>query len=167
MNATRQPRWIPALVLAVAVASLLFAVTTWRDTPGRLNRIARRHADWERLHVEAQRIAADRAALADRTRSGAAPPLAEWLRAQRPDWKSDVREKDRERVTADWSIQRMQVTLDDVNLADMGATIDALTSARPGWRAAEITITAAESAPGRGRVTLILEGLVRTPAAGS
>ncbi len=158
-------QWFPtALVIALAIAALAFSVRTLRDTPSRIAQIERRKADWQRLHEAAQRVAADRATLAETTKNGPALNIADWMRTQRPTWTAEVREKERERISENWSVQRAQVTIPNVNLADFGTTLDALAAQNPPWRAAEISISAVESGAGRGRVSLLLEGVVKTTA---
>lgn len=165
MSAARSSWLGPALAIAAGIAAMLFSIQTLRDTPDRIAQITRRHADWTRLHQASAQLAADRAALDALTKNGGATPLADWLRSQHPNWTAEVREKEGERVTENWSLQRMQVTIPDVNLSELGATLDALAGLRPPWRAVEISISAAESGAGRGRASLLLEGLVNTPAA--
>lgn len=155
--------WIGPLVAALlAVGALALSVQTLRATPARLAQITRRQSDWQQLRQASEKIATDRAALAELTRNGGATPLAEWLRAQRPSWSAEIREKERERVTENWSVQRMQITIASVNLAELGTTLSALSAERPPWRATEISISAAD--PGTARVSLLMEALVEKPA---
>lgn len=162
MSGTRATWIAPALALLLAAGAILYSAQTLRATPARIAQITRRQNEWQQLRQASAKIAADRAALMEMTRSGAATPLAELLRAQRPGWSAEVREKERERITENWSLQRAQVTITNVNLADLGTTLDALAAERPPWRAAEISISAA--GPGTARVSLLMEGLVQKPA---
>ncbi|MCZ7593081.1 MAG: hypothetical protein M5U15_13525 [Kiritimatiellae bacterium] len=161
MSETRAP-WIGTLVaLLLALGALIFSAQTFRATPAKIAQITRRQADWLQLRQASAKRTADRATLMEMTRSGSATPLAEILRAQRPSWAAEVREKEREPITENWSLQRAQVTIASVNLADLGKTLDALAAERPPWRAAEISISASE--PGTARVSLLMEGLVQKP----
>ncbi|HMP76162.1 MAG TPA: hypothetical protein PKE12_07700 [Kiritimatiellia bacterium] len=164
----RNPAWLaPAALIALALFAVGAAVYAVRETPGRLRQIERRHAEWIALRDQSARRAAERDALAYATRAGASPPLPGWLREQRPAWKTEVREAERERITPDWSLQRVQVTIDRVNLVELGETLATLAALPAPWRAVEITIAAEDGGPGRGRATLVMEGLVRAPVAGS
>ncbi len=146
------------------LAAVAYSARTLAVTPERLALVQRRHADWLHLRAQAAELAAHRAALAERTADGPAVPLGEWLRERRPGWTVDLREAGVERINRDWSLQRMNVTVADVNLADAGDTMAALAALQPPWRVMEVSLAAGDT-PGRGRVSWVLEGLVRTPAA--
>lgn len=162
------PAWLsPMLLLVLAACALVLAARAFSGTAAQVRQIERRQADWQALRAQAAQRAAERAALAEATRAGGSPPLADWLRAQRPDWKTELREAERERISPDWSLQRMQVSMDRVNLDELGDTLAALAALPAPWRAIEITIEAGDGGPGRGRVSLLLEGLARAPAGGS
>jgi len=155
--------WLPtAFAASLAVVAVALSIHTLRVTPERIAQIERRKGDWRTLRTAAQRLATDRAALAEQTQNGPAANLADWMRSQRAAWTAEVQEKERERITENWSLQRMQVTIPNVNLVDLGTTLDALAVQTPPWRVAELSISAVESGAGRGRISLLLEGLVAT-----
>jgi hypothetical protein len=152
------------LVALLSAAMLAVAIHALGAAGERTRQIARRHADWTALRERAARLEADRARLAEMTRAGGSPPIAEWLRAQRTDWTVEIKDLERERIDGDWALQRIQVTIARARLADLADAMDALARAPAPWRAVEINLTALETTPGIARAVLVLEGLARTPA---
>lgn len=161
MSASASTRIVPILSITAAALAVLLTVWTLRETPARLAQLSRRQSDWAQLHRAGSQRATERATLADVTKSGGATPLAEWLRAQHPTWNAEVREQERERINENWSLQRVQITIPAVTLADLDTALNTLAALRPPWRAAEISIAASE--PGSGRASLLMEGIIATP----
>lgn len=158
--------WLGSVAaLLFAACALAFAAQTLRATPDRLQQLERRRSDWANLEALAADRRADAARLAELTRAGAARPLGDWLRELKPDWNAEVREKERRPITADWSLQQAQVTMADVNLAELDEVLRQLAAATPPWRTVELTLTAVDSGAGRARVSLLMEGLAHAPAA--
>src|SRR5690606_37659081 len=97
--------WLPtAFVIALAVIAGAISVRTLRVTPERIAQIELRKSDWNQLHEAARRIATDRATLTEMTKGGPSLNIADWLRTQRSAWTAEVREKERERITENWSL---------------------------------------------------------------
>lgn len=152
-----------SLLLAGAVVAALFTTLhAVRATPGLHQQIRRRQADIQRLQELARRHAGDQAALEAVAAAGpGAPALAELTRHALPGVRVEVQERESRALIEDWSVQWLDVMLEDVHLVEAGRYLAGLESGRPPWHVAEIQITASEGAAGRGRVTLLAEGLQR------
>lgn len=159
------PMRAAVIVVLFAVGMIATAAYSLRHAPDRVRQIERRHEEWSELRALAARLAADQSVLAAATREGGAPPLAEWFRAQRPTWPVELKDAESERVTADWSLSRMQVTIPRVALAELGETLVALARGPAPWRAVELNLSAIDAEPGFARAVLTLEGLARAPVA--
>lgn len=158
-GAQRQHAWTALLAVAFAAAGAL-TVYTARATPALVRQVERRHADLARLQDLAQSAAADRAAIDAVAAAGAsAAPLADLVKSALPAVRADIQERETRALLENWHARRMDVMLEDVHLAEAGRLLATLEAGRPPWRAVEWQITATEGAPGRGRATLLLEGL--------
>jgi len=156
------PIWTSVLLLGAAALALAFTAYTLGQAPGLRQQIARRQADLVRLQTLAGEQAVDRAALDALAAAGAgAPALPDLIKSVLPGTKVDLHERETQRLIEGWSVRLMDVMLDDVNLAEAGQLLLRLEAARPPWRVAELQITASEGSAGRGRVTLLTEGLQR------
>ncbi len=154
-----------AVVVLFAAGMIATAAYSLNQSSGRVRQIERRHQEWSELRAHAARLAADQAALAEATREGGAPPLAEWFRVQRPAWAIELKDADSERVNADWSLRRVQLTIARAPLAEFGETVAALARGPAPWRAVELNLSAIDAEPGFARAVLIVEGLARAPVA--
>lgn len=164
MKASNPARSV-AVVALFGSGMILAGTHALNQSSGRVRQIERRHQEWSELRAHAARLAADQAALAEATREGGAPPLAEWFRVQRPAWTVELKEIDNERINADWSLRRIQVTIQRAPLPEFGATIEALARGPAPWRAVELNVSAIDAEPGFARAVLVLEGLARAPVA--
>lgn len=165
MNASRTAWIVPTLALLCAAVAMAVSVQTLRDTPARIKQLERRQAEAAQLATLAAERQGDLARLKDRARAGSAKSPGDWIRELKPNWTVELRDQDRIPVTADWSLQRTQATMGDVNLAELDDVLQRLAAVEPPWRAVEWTLTAVDSGAGRARVVLLLEGLVHTPGA--
>jgi hypothetical protein len=88
-------------------------------------------------------------------------PLAPLVRSVFPDDRAEVRERESMPPVSGWTVRRMDVVLGEVDLQRLGLLLQKLEDGRPPWRLRECTIKASRQAPGRGKVTLVLEGFFR------
>lgn len=162
MNARAMRLWCAVLAVLVG-AALASTFHTVRTAPALRQQILRRQADLARLADLAGKHARDEANVAAVAAAGAgAAPLGEWIKATWPAWRADVRQRESVPLIEGWSVQLMDVMLEDVYMTEAGRFLGALETGRPPWRVVEIHLTATEGRPGHGRMSLLAEGLQRT-----
>jgi len=153
--------WI--LLAAAAAGALAFSARTLVATPGLMRQLQRRASDLERLRTLAADTASDRALLQALADTGGSPPsLGELVNAALPSAAAEFQVRETRALIEGWSLRRVDVILGDVSLADVGSLLARAEEARPPWRVAEFQVTASDGPGGRGRVTLVMEGLERT-----
>lgn len=160
MSAPRPAPWPWILPLAAGVAALgltFYSVTT---TPETLRQIRRRQADLVRLQTLARAHATDRAAVAAVAAAGrGAPALVDAVRSINPQLRVVIQDRERSELIEGWFLQRSDVIVDDLVLADAGRLLAGLETLRPPWRVVEYQVTAQPGVAGRGRVVVTVEGL--------
>lgn len=73
----------------------------------------------------------------------------------------EIIERGAETVFGGWRRRRVELVFHEAPLAAVGRLVAEAAAARPPWRLAEFRATAAPSARGYGRVSLVFEGLER------
>jgi len=154
--------WIAAW--CVMAAALLLSVANWRHWPKQRKVLQRRLRDLNTLeHMPAPDDALQRMeALFDPFPARETVSLEAMAVEKVPSGRADIRRKEQRAIRDGWKVTRYDVIFNDAVLREVSDFITAAETVRPPWRIVECHITAATGAPGKGRVTMVLEGLRQT-----
>jgi len=146
------------LVLLIGIGWTLSSVQHHR---AQQTHIERKLAD--RQSIAVYQLALDRQLAAvrafDELAADRPTDLAVLLRAQWPGIQAEVRRRDSVPAWGAWQAHRMEVSIENIALNELGRILAATERERPPWRLVEGNILAADQRPGAARATLVFEGL--------
>lgn len=152
--------WLAAGGLVFFIG-IVWTVSSLQRYPLQKQHIERKNADLQRmtaLQAEQDReLAAVR--MFEALPSTRPPDLTALLRERFPGISAEVRRRETLPARDDWQAQRMEITFDNIALAELGRFLAIVESQRPPWRLIEGNLLAAEQRPGTARATLVFEGL--------
>ncbi len=158
---------LQAGALLVCLAGLLFSLSA-----------ARRLAGWRTvMERKRQPLAALAALHQEHSRHLAAQDAFEALERHEPVSLSNVagaslpgtppacREREAVPLAGGWTLRRVEVLFEDIDLVRLPDFLHAAETQRPPWRLAECALSALPQSEGRGRATLVLEAIGKGAAA--
>ena len=156
-------RFLPAAAGLVAVLAVVIAVRSAfsiHESAQRLKEYSGYDAGARELEIVAGRSTA---AIAMFAQLGAAQPapLADLLKQSLGGQKYEIVEQASQPTIDGWIARRMEVTLPDVQFAQLGEFLAKAESQRPPWRLISCRIRATSQSGGKGQAWLTLEALDR------
>ena len=155
MNSTA---WLRGLAVAACVAGCGLTVQSLYTAPEAARHLKQKVADLRSL----QALAAAQARQFEQLPSKTPPPLGELVNTTVPGAHYNQRLRESRLAKAGWSVRSVEVSFDDLRLADLATFLERAENKRPPWHLVECSFTASDPTPGRGRASLVLEGLEKT-----
>jgi hypothetical protein len=161
MTGLRPHPLLSSLAVIALVAGAVLFVITLRSIPERQRHLKQKVETLARLQELSGGLVDDQAAAAVFAALPEHRPISLAALAEReiPGVRPAVRQRDVQPLADGWRARHMDVSFEQVPLADLSRFVMSAERQRPPWRLTRCTLNASETAPGPGRVTLQFTGI--------
>ena len=154
--------WIAAAVsVAAAVLLGIRTAASLREKTGRLNEYCKLAGKLDDLERKTERRTASIKAY-EELKDPHPMPMAQLLVNALPEEKYETRELQSAPTIPGWTLRRVEVSFQSMELRKMAVLLAAAGNCRPPWRFAELAITALGDNGSSGQVRLVAEALDKT-----